>query len=54
MAPGPYLVGLISDVATLKTALTVAPLMSLVAAIMFILASRHYESDIAKRGLGSV
>ena len=54
MAPGPYLVGLISDVATLKTALTVAPLMSIVAAIMFVLASRHYESDIAKRELGPV
>jgi predicted MFS family arabinose efflux permease len=54
MAPGPYVVGLISDVATLKTALTIAPLMSLGAAIMFILASRHYESDIAKRQLGSL
>ena len=54
MAPGPYVVGLISDVATLKTALTIAPLMSLGAAIMFILASRHYESDLAKRQRGAV
>jgi len=28
MAPGPYLVGMLSDVANLKTALSVAPLMS--------------------------
>jgi fucose permease len=52
LAPGPYLVGVISDIATLKTALTVAPLISIVAAVMFVLASRYYESDIAKREPG--
>jgi predicted MFS family arabinose efflux permease len=52
LAPGPYLVGVISDIATLKTALTVAPLISIVTAVMFVLASRYYESDIAKRKLG--
>ncbi|SOE62357.1 Predicted arabinose efflux permease, MFS family [Burkholderia sp. D7] len=51
LAPGPYLVGVISDIATLKIALTVAPLISIVAALMFVLASRYYEGDIAKRVL---
>jgi len=51
LAPGPYLVGVISDIATLKIALTVAPLISIVAALMFVLASRYYESDIARRVL---
>jgi predicted MFS family arabinose efflux permease len=49
MAPGPYLVGLLSDVANLRTALTVAPLMSLAAAVLFLLAARYYEADIAAR-----
>jgi hypothetical protein len=53
MAPGPYLVGMLSDVANLKTALSVAPLMSIVAAVMFLLASRYYEGDIARRALGA-
>ncbi|CAE6792272.1 putative L-galactonate transporter [Paraburkholderia domus] len=48
-APGPYLVGLLSDVANLRTALTVAPLMSLAAAVLFLLAARYYEADIAAR-----
>jgi hypothetical protein len=53
MAPGPYLVGMLSDVANLKTALSVAPLMSIIAAVMFLLASRYYEGDIARRALGA-
>ncbi|MFM0208025.1 MFS transporter [Paraburkholderia sediminicola] len=48
-APGPYLVGLLSDVTNLRTALTVAPLMSLAAAVLFLLAARYYEADIAAR-----
>ncbi|MFM0340801.1 MFS transporter [Paraburkholderia fungorum] len=48
-APGPYLVGLLSDVTNLRTALTVAPLMSLAAGILFLLAARYYEADIAAR-----
>ncbi|MFM0278732.1 MFS transporter [Paraburkholderia sediminicola] len=48
-APGPYLVGLLSDVANLRTALTLAPLMSLAAAVLFLLAARYYEADIAAR-----
>ena len=46
LAPGPFIVGLVSDATNLKTALTVAPLISLVAAALFLLASRSYESDV--------
>ncbi|MGJ7512200.1 MFS transporter [Variovorax sp. GT1P44] len=48
LAPGPFVVGLISDMSDLKTALTVAPLVSLVAAGLFLLASRTYERDAAR------
>jgi len=48
LAPGPYLVGLLSDVTDLRAALTFAPLISIVAAVLFLLASRYYESDIAR------
>jgi MFS family permease len=48
-APGPYLVGLLSDVANLRTALSIAPLMSLAAAVLFLLAARYYEADITAR-----
>ncbi len=47
LAPAPYLVGLLSDISNLKTALTIVPLVSVVAAALFVLASRHYESDVA-------
>jgi MFS family permease len=50
LAPGPFVVGLLSDATNLKTALTLAPLVSLLAATLFLLASRHYESDRAKLG----
>ena len=48
MAPGPYLVGVLSDFADMKTALTVAPLVSVVAAALFALAARYYVGDMAK------
>lgn len=48
LAPGPFIVGLISDVSDLKTALTIAPLISLVATGLFLLASRAYEGDAAR------
>src|SRR5204862_3474602 len=35
LAPAPYLVGLLSDATNLKTALTVAPLISVAAALLF-------------------
>jgi predicted MFS family arabinose efflux permease len=46
-APGPYLVGLLSDATDMRTALIVAPLISVASAAMFFRASRYYESDIA-------
>lgn len=50
LAPGPFVVGLISDLSDLKTALSVVPLISLVAAGLFLLASRSYERDAARFG----
>jgi hypothetical protein len=51
LAPAPFLVGVLSDIATLKVALTIAPLISVAAAFIFVLAARDYESDLAKRAL---
>jgi MFS family permease len=45
LAPGPFIVGMLSDFFGLKLALTLAPVMALVAAVFFILASRSYEAD---------
>ena len=47
LAPGPVIVGLVSDMTDLKTALTLAPLVSIVAAALFLSASRSYERDVA-------
>jgi predicted MFS family arabinose efflux permease len=48
LAPGPFIVGILSDVFGLKLALTLAPLVALVAAVLFVLASRSYEADAAR------
>ncbi|MDM0071781.1 MFS transporter [Variovorax sp. J31P207] len=48
LAPGPFLVGLLSDLIDLRTALTLAPLVSFVAAALFLLAARSYERDAAR------
>jgi MFS family permease len=45
LAPGPFIVGILSDVFDLKLALTLAPVVALAAAVFFILASRSYEAD---------
>jgi MFS family permease len=45
LAPGPFIVGLLSDFLGLKLALTLAPVLALVAAVFFVLASRSYEAD---------
>jgi MFS family permease len=45
LAPGPLLVGALSDVFGLPAAMAVAPLASLAAAACFGLGSRHYERD---------
>jgi MFS family permease len=44
-APGPVIVGALSDSYGLKFALTVAPLVCLGAATFFLLASRHYKRE---------
>ena len=44
-APGPLIVGALSDAYGLKFALNVAPLVCLGAAACFLLASRHYKRE---------
>ena len=48
LAPGPLLVGLLSDTLGLKLALALAPVMALAAAACFVLSSRSYEADAAR------
>jgi MFS family permease len=48
LAPGPFIVGILSDFFGLKLALTLAPVVALVAAVLFVLASRSYEADAAR------
>jgi MFS family permease len=47
-ALAPFLVGLMSDLISLKGALTVIPVVSFASALFFILASRTYLADVAK------
>ncbi|MDM0072596.1 MFS transporter [Variovorax sp. J31P207] len=49
LAPGPLIVGVLSDLIGLKLALTLTPGLALAAAVFFVLASRSYESDAAAR-----
>jgi MFS family permease len=48
LAPGPFIVGMLSDLFGLKLALTLAPVLALAAAVFFVLASRSYEADTAR------
>ncbi|MFM0222003.1 MFS transporter [Paraburkholderia dipogonis] len=48
LAPGPFIVGILSDFLGLRLALTLAPVLALAAAIFFLLASRSYETDAAR------
>ena len=48
LAPGPLIVGVLSDVFGLKLALTLAPALALAAALSFVLVSRAYEADAAR------
>jgi sugar phosphate permease len=48
-ALAPFLVGVMSDMLSLKTALTVIPVISFVAALFFVLASRSYLADMARQ-----
>jgi MFS family permease len=48
LAPGPLIVGMLSDVFGLKLALSLAPAMALAAAVSFVLVSRCYEADAVR------
>ena len=48
LAPGPFIVGMLSDIFGLRAALMVAPAMALAAAVFFLLASRTYEADATR------
>jgi MFS family permease len=48
LAPGPLIVGVLSDVFGLKLALSLAPAMALAAAVSFVLVSRCYEADAVR------
>jgi len=49
LAPGPYVVGVLSDSIGLKSALTVVPVAGLFASACFLLAARNYERDVAAK-----
>jgi MFS family permease len=46
LAPGAFVVGLWSDASNLSTALAAAPLLALLAALLFWRARSHYESEV--------
>ncbi len=46
LAPGPYLIGMLSDATDLKTAMSLAPVGGLLAAACFLLAARTYDADL--------
>jgi predicted MFS family arabinose efflux permease len=48
LAGGPLLTGVLSDRYGLQTAMAIAPLSCLLAAVMFVLAARHYEADVSR------
>jgi MFS family permease len=49
LAPGPYVVGVLSDSIGLKAALTIVPVAGLFASACFMLAAASYERDVAAR-----
>jgi predicted MFS family arabinose efflux permease len=53
LAPGPLIVGMLSDRLGLKLALTLTPLLALVSAVFFVLVSRSYEADAARQRASS-
>ena len=48
LAVGPFLTGVLSDKWGLQQALTIVPLASLLAAVLFIIAMRSYDADVAR------
>jgi sugar phosphate permease len=53
LAPGPYLVGVLSDAIGLKSALTLMPAAGLFASACFLLAAGSYERDVAAKAARS-
>jgi MFS family permease len=49
LAPGPYVVGVLSDSIGLKSALTIVPVAGLFASACFMLAAGSYERDVAAK-----
>ncbi len=49
LAPGPYIVGVLSDSIGLKSALTIVPVAGLFASACFMLAAGSYERDVAAK-----
>ena len=50
LAPGPYVVGVLSDSIGLKSALTIVPVAGLFASACFLIAAGSYERDVAAKG----
>jgi len=48
LAVGPFLTGVLSDKWGLQQALAIVPLASILAAVLFIIAMRTYDADVAK------
>jgi predicted MFS family arabinose efflux permease len=48
LATGPFIAGVLSDRLGLSTSLTLVPAFACVAAVLFILAGRSYESDLSR------
>jgi MFS family permease len=48
LAVGPFLTGVLSDQWGLQHALAVVPLFSVFAAVLFVIAMRSYEADVAR------
>ncbi|MEJ8852348.1 MFS transporter [Variovorax rhizosphaerae] len=52
LAPGPIIVGVLSDSFGLKFALTLTPVLALAAAVFFVLASSTYQRDSTRHFIG--
>jgi MFS family permease len=49
LAPGPFLTGALADRLGLAQACQLVPLVSVLAALVFLYARSHYENDVARR-----
>jgi fucose permease len=48
MAPAPFVIGILADHFGLQTAMQLLPFASLLSALVFVYASRHYRKDIQR------